>query len=764
MAQHLPIFLEGAQMVRYAYDIENLKNLFTATFVNVENEKDKHVFYIGLDKEDYSDLLKFLNQEMTLVGYNSINYDDPMLRFIIGYNGKNILLDLNSLSEKLVNDSYRNDKTILSLRYPRDISYPWNSIDLMKILAFDKMGISLKQTAINLKWHKIQDMPIDHLQKINKSQLESILSYNLNDVLITKRLYEEIEPLRKLRDDLSRIYSIDLTSASDSKIANLILENIYTNELKMDIRSIKNMRTEREKIWLKNCIANFVSFKTPELNEMLDRISATIVYTYVNYKYSEKIHFANCIFSLGIGGLHTEDSPGIFATDENYIIQDMDVASYYPNLIINNNFYPKHLGMNFIKVLKKITTERLDAKHKKDKVKSDGLKITVNSIFGKLGYPYFWLYDPKQFLSTTLSGQLGLLMIVEDLYLAGIPVISCNTDGIVCKIPRELEDKYYEITENWEKKTNLKLEFTLYKKYVRRDVNSYITEKEDGHTKEKGIFLKEVDLKKSYRMPIVAKALSAYFIKGVPVRETLEKCKDIMEFCISQKTGNNFIVELHTMKGIEKLQKTNRFYIAKRGGSFIKRQMFTGKLIGLYVGKMVRILNDYDSSAPFESYNVDLAFYEKEVMKIIDDIEPRQISLFDMSDLSNATIEKIEMPKTQRLPIEEIDTVASINKLGKNQLSRKLELMVTNREKITNISTRYVYVMGFIHKTMTADIYCLSKGIKESIVVDKSEYKKTRIEPGQLMFCTKFEKTKNGHILVKYKITDKIEEQHEKLL
>jgi len=748
----------------YSFDVECFKNLFTLTAVNVENSDDKHVFYIGLEKEDYSDLLKFLKQEMVLVGYNSDSYDCPMLRFIMTYKGDRITGDLFDLSKKLINEGYRGDKQILELRYPRKFLYPWRSVDLMRILAFDRLGISLKQTGINLRWPKIQDMPVKFDAHIQPEQLELILAYNLNDVLITKRLYEEITPLRKLREELSKIYSVDLSSASDSRMANLILENIYSTEMRMDIRSIRDMRTIREKVLLGDCVAKFIKFQSTELKELLDRISATVVYNYNYYKYSEKISFANCKFSLGIGGLHSEDEPGIFITDDKYIIQDMDVASYYPNLIINNNFYPEHLGAGFIQVLKRITAERLAAKKAKDKVKADGLKITINSIFGKLGSENFWLQDAKAFLSTTVSGQLGLLMLIEGLHLNGIRVISCNTDGIVCKIPRELESKYYEIAHAWEKATKLELEYTEYKKYVRRDVNSYITEKKDGSTKEKGAFLKEVDLKKAYRMPIVAKALHAYFIKGIPVRKTLEKCKDIMEFCISQKTGNEFTVELHTAMKTEKLQKTNRFYITKKGGILLKRRDSTGKAIGIHVGKQVRILNDYDPTISFEDYAVDLAFYEKEVMKIVDEIEPQQLSLFDISSLSQSSKTKMALSTVDSHTDEETLSLAELNKLGKNQLSRKLETIAINRQSIAHISPRYVYIMDFDTKTMKADTYCLAKAVRSSLYVDKKAYKITRVEKGNLVFCNKFEKRENGYAVVEYRVTDKIEKDEEKLM
>lgn len=748
-------------MISYCYDIECFKNLFTAIFVNVNDENDRHVFYVGPDKNDYGDIKKFLEQEMVLIGYNNHQYDDPMLRFIMNYKGDKLNSSLYTLSSNLINDSYNNDRQILELRYPKKSMFLWKSIDLMKILAFDKLGISLKQTAINLKWHKIQDIPISPMDNVMPKDLQLILDYNLNDVLITKKLYEEIEPIRKLRDDLSKLYFLDFSSASDSKVANLILESIYAKELKTDIRSIKDMRTPREKVLLGTCIAKFVKFKTPELNALLERVSTTYVYAYNNFKYNESISFANCTFSLGVGGLHTEDTPGKFETTDTHIIQDMDVASYYPNLIINNKFYPEHLGPRFISVLKGITNERLASKKAGDKVKSEGLKITINSIFGKTGSQFYWLYDPKQFLSTTISGQMGLLMLVESMYLNKIEVLSCNTDGVVCRIPVESEKRYYNAVREWEEITGLTIEFTKYKKYIRRDVNSYITEKENGEVKEKGAFLTEIDLKKAYHMPIVAKAIHNYFIKEIPVRKTLEDCNDIMEFCISQKSGKNFTIELHSGNKVEKLQKTNRFYITTRGGALLKREMFSGRLIGLYVGRQVRILNDYDASVPFSDYQVDLAFYEKEIMKILDEIEPKQLKLFE---LPSDNFAKKTSNKENSAPVSAaaVDFVPNIDKLGKNQLISYIETVVNNRRKIKDISPRYVYIRHFDHRTMTATIYCLAKSITQDIVVDKSAYKKAKIETGQIVYCNKFDKEQKL-LLLDYEITEKIRRMPEKM-
>lgn len=729
----------------YAYDIECFSNFFSATFVNVEEPTETKVFYLASwGNKSPKELQEFLKQEMTLVGYNNDSYDNPMLRYLMQHGELGIIQDLHAFSSKLVDDNYRSDKAILALRYPREMKIAWNSIDLMRILAFDKLGISLKQCAINLKWHRIQDLPLHHTAEVEAEQLSLVLDYNMNDVLITKRLYEEIEPLRKLRTELSKIYGVDLTSASDSRVANLILQKIYTTEMKRDISEIRDLRTRRVKVLLGDCMAKFVKFETPALKAMYERISSTFVYEYNRYKYSETIDFAGCRFNLGVGGLHTEDAPGIFSSDEEYLIQDADVASYYPNSIINNGFYPQHLGPGFIQVLKKITAERIAAKKNGDKVKADGLKITINSIFGKLGSEDFWLLDAKQMLSTTVSGQMGLLMLVEKMHLAGIQVISCNTDGIVCRIKRTMMGEYNKVAEWWQKQTGLELEFTPYEKYVRRDVNSYVTLKEGGKTKEKGAFLKEVDLKKGYHMPIVAKALNAYFVNGTPVRKTLEDCKDIMEFCISQKSGGNFAIELRTINGTEKLQKTNRFFITKKGGSLIKRDQFSNKQTGLYVGRLVRILNDYDPSIPFEDYQVDFPFYEAEVMKIIDEIEPKQMKLFDMLGMDFGSKTKMDSGQAKESgPEEEPTDIFEISKLGSKQFIKRLSAIVEKGETIENVSPRFLYVMEWDGKKGTAKCYNLARGTTLTLPVNKKLLQEIPMKADSVIFCEKFGKSKD---------------------
>ena len=169
---------------------------------------------------------------MVLIGYNNHSYDDPVIRYIVGCGKEEerLLQGLFTLSGQLIDDNYRTDKTILELRYPKKEISNWDSIDLMKILAFDKLGISLKQTAINLKWKKIQDLPILPTAEIHVNELNLIYSYNLNDVLITKKLYEELTPIRELRDRLSDLYGVSFSSAlfSNNLLKLLIIGGLFS--------------------------------------------------------------------------------------------------------------------------------------------------------------------------------------------------------------------------------------------------------------------------------------------------------------------------------------------------------------------------------------------------------------------------------------------------------------------------------------------------------------------------------------------------------
>jgi DNA polymerase elongation subunit (family B) len=362
----------------------------------------------------------------------------------------------------------------------------------------------------------------------------------------------------------------------------------------------------------------------------------TLQYTSTQYlaEAFKNAGFDGVKYKLGIGGIHSDDKPGIFTSTDTELIIDCDIASMYPTLIVNNNLYPSHLSRLFLDLYKKIILQRLEAKKLGNETESYVLKILLNSVFGKTLFEHHWLYDPLVGLRVTINGQLYMLMLIEGLSLTGIKVLSANTDGIVSLVNKERLLDYELLCKEWENYTKFKLEYTGYKKYIRKDVNNYITIKGDNSIKEKGEFLQfeELSLRQGIDKPIISKALYNLFVKDIPIEDTIYNEKSIYSFCIAKKTDDKFINEFHTLENnlhkIEELQKTVRFYISTNGGTLYKVDKINNKYISYCVNRKVTILNNNQDNKDIKDYNIDYGYYIKETKKIIDEIINPQLILF----------------------------------------------------------------------------------------------------------------------------------------
>jgi Suoliviridae DNA polymerase len=581
-------------------------------------------FVIMPGRDQRHTLIAFLSGVKNLISFNGISFDTPILRYIQQRDtARQLNEELYALGQRLIDDNERNADDLKTLRYPR--KRDWQQIDLMKIKSYDALGVGLKQVAINLRWPRIQELPYDYDHEIEADEVDVVLEYNLNDTQITHALYQHMQAEIELRQQIGAAYKVDVLSASDSKIANVILEH----EMGDQVVDLRDKRTIRHEIALADCVPPELEFQTPEMRRLLSQIKgitveqykgATInLYTGKTFKIEHNFDGINYV--LGVGGLHSADQPAKFVSDDRYLIRDADVSSYYPSIILNRHLRPAHLDETFDQVFRRMVQDRLSAKHSGDAVRAAALKITINSIFGKTNSNTFWLQDLLVFLSVTLSGQLYLLRLIEMLSLAGIQTISANTDGVTCRIERSQIADYERICQEWQAETRFELEFSDYDLLARRDVNNYLVKKANGQ-KEKGCFEEAVSLSRGYKYPIVPLALRRYFIDGIPVQETIEACTDILDFCISQKVGGQFEPQYHTVRGMETLQKHNRFFISKRGGALSKLNRTTGQTTGQYVGQWVRLLNTYDPETVYAEYEVDTDFYIRAASQIVAQIAP----------------------------------------------------------------------------------------------------------------------------------------------
>ena len=647
--------------------------------------KKRFVLYEDDDTDLFS-LLYWLQQKADYFGYNNRRYDRLMLSALLMYYNQfdkpsKLITFLYETSQRVIRSS--NNDTLWTDNFTSLIlrnNVAFRDLDLFQIFRLDHYHKSLKQTSINIKWYNLKEYtmpPIGDLDRhyyherlpeakgmtdrelnihyrnvferfIPKEYLNEMADYNDNDVYIVAELIRMNQEEVLLRYRISEEYKVDVYSASRSTIADKVIVKLYSKFTGLHPKAFIDTKTIRRKILVSEILSDKIAFSTPELNDILSGIRS-LTLKGEKGEFDREFTFMGTSYTIATGGLHSNEIPAVYVENSDSIIVDRDVASYYPNMIRSLKVCQKHLiPKAWFRIADTIVDERLEHKHlAKDKsldvmerdkhaTAAACLKIVANAgIFGKMGSEKSFLCDKKAMYQVTINGQLFLLMLIEKLELAGIHVISANTDGIVTIVPRELEQTADDICHWWEKHLGLELEFTYYTKYVTEGVNSYLTVKRGGSSKFKGrmnpkMFLE--DLSKGYNSPIVAKCVTEYFINGTPVMETLRNAKSILDFCRTQNVNHKYRLEFtHVVDGkivTDIVQRNTRFYISSTGGTLMKvesmgwneRNEEQVNKSSLCAGQRVSICNTVDDT-DISELNVNYLYYYNEAMAIIEPIE-----------------------------------------------------------------------------------------------------------------------------------------------
>lgn len=258
---------------------------------------------------------------------------------------------------------------------------------------------------------------------------------------------------------------------------------------------------------------------------------------------------------------------GLHGARRNYIEEgqflNMDVRSYYPSLMIKYGWCSRNIPDP--KRYEWIYNERVRYKAEKNPLQAP-YKEVLNFTYGGSKDEYNPLYDPRQANNVCVGGQLLLLDLMEKL-APYCDIVQTNTDGILVKLRnnRELVEK---IAQEWMTRTGMVLEFDEFVKVIQRDVNNYIIVAADGSYKAKGGVVKEQN-KLDYDTPILNEAVKNYFIKGIPVEETINGCHELIKFQQICRVSSKYDGALH---GIIPLQgKTFRVFASRSitdGGMF----------------------------------------------------------------------------------------------------------------------------------------------------------------------------------------------------
>jgi hypothetical protein len=574
------------------YDIETLEEMFLVGIYNPETDQ-YFEFEVSAFSYQLDGFIRFTEEyrDYYWVGYNNLRFDCQVVEWVIrNYEQWHELsaLELCTKIAQKAADVIHDANYDVFPEY-REEWLTLKQIDLFKLNHYDNKNrlVSLKRLEFEMDLENIEEMPIHHTKtNMTLEEVQLTREYCKNDVMATYEFYKITtgnteHPLYKgnnqieLRQDIQEEFGIPCLNYSDSKIGDEMIKKYYCQEKNIQLNELPKKGYFRKEIIVKNCIADYISFQTPQLQEFLKKVRALRLGLMDDFK--EEIHFHDNVYSFMKGGLHTENKPKIFEADEDHLIIDWDVSSYYPAIIINNGRYPAHLGKEFLRGYKAMFEKRLELKPlaKKDK-KIRGivgaLKLAVNSVYGKSSDMQSWIYDRQLTMFTTITGELSLMMLIEAYELQGLHVISANTDGVTIRIHKDDEQKMHDINKWWMDVTQYELERTDYAKIIFSTVNDYLAIKTDGEIKKKGDFLTDFELHKNKSARIASIALEQYYVNDVPIETTIKNHKNIFDFAMRQKASRNFHYEGYNKAKGEKnvYNKLIRYYVSNTGEKLLK--------------------------------------------------------------------------------------------------------------------------------------------------------------------------------------------------
>lgn len=662
-------------MNHWIMDYETLSNCFVAVFKHYKTN-EKKVFVIHDLIDNFSDLLKFLDQNIKNkewhISFNGLAFDAQITNYILDnehkwmtYTASEIAVAIYSYAQSCIDNSKQNKFQ----EYPQ-----WKmhiqQLDVFKLNHWDNKGkkSSLKWIQFSMDWDNLLDMPIEHTKHIDKhEQINTIIDYCINDVESTAAIYNRSISQIKLRKELSKNYNVNLFSASEPRISKEIFMYYMRSKMKITKYDFKKLRTNRTSIDCRNIILPYIKFKTEKFNNLLHKLKKTkLDPESLKGQFNFNVDYKNVKTYFGLGGVHGA-CKNIYKSDDEYIIMSSDVISFYPNLVIRNQWSPQHFPKElFCPQYEWFFDERV--KIPKSNPMNYVLKIILNSTFGLSNDATSFFYDPELCMRITINGQLTLMMLYERIMeeIPGAISIMHNTDGIEIKIPRVYEEKYLEICSDWEKITKLFLEHDKYSQMIVGDVNNYIAIQEAKNVditkwrqirnsnphyifsvkgskfqyssvKLKGRFnFHNLELHKNKSKLVVAKGVYEYFINNILPNDYIKTNTNILDYCIAQKSKGDWQqIKRVSNKGVIKeipIQKINRYYISNKGCKIVKIHKYDNREIQLESGKWKQtIFNKISIKNKFEDYNVNIKYYIKAIENEIDNIiniSKKQLRIF----------------------------------------------------------------------------------------------------------------------------------------
>jgi hypothetical protein len=386
----------------WVMDIETMTDFFCAVFEHYKEEEVTE-FIISFNQNEITGLVDFINENIKSdewhISFNGLDFDAQVIQYILDHSSELLAMTAAQITGKLYKVAqdiiYRKNNGEFALYSHKQLKI--KQIDLFKLNHWDNpaKSSSLKWLEYTLDWHNVEEMPIHHSDIIDTiEKQEMVVSYCRNDVKFTKKIMDYSKSQIALRGALTKEYGINLYSASEPRISKELFKYFLSKATGISSYELNGLRTNRTSIKINDIILDYVKFKTPELQALLDKFR-TIELDPKETKggFAHSITYKGMQTDFGLGGLHGARS-GIFEAKNGMIIMSSDVVSYYPNLAIKNKWAPAHLPKEeFCEQYEWFFIER--KKIPKKDPKNYVYKIILNSTYGLSNDKNSFLYDPE---------------------------------------------------------------------------------------------------------------------------------------------------------------------------------------------------------------------------------------------------------------------------------------------------------------------------------------------------------------------------------
>ena len=474
---------------------------------------------------DNDSVRNFLSQpDVIFCGFNNKHYDNHILKAIACGADPELVKQINDFI--IVQERSGWEHWFL-----RKNRFWFDSFDLMDDT---QLGTSLKhcEAHLNLGIEETEvDFNID--RPLTEEELRSTIHYCKYDVAMTAKLLTIRKSYLEAKLNVGRSIGLPDTKA-------LYMTNARLTAAALEAEFVERY-DERDYHYPENLDKSLIP---PEVIAFFDRMHDKSITDKELFSSKLSILVDGAEAVIGFGGIHHARPNYRETATATRVIRNFDVASLYPSLMVYNGYTSRNIPSS--EIFENFYHTRLRAKAEGDKHTANTLKLILNTTYGASLASTNPLYDPLMGRSVCITGQLYILELAMR-YLRDtetVRIIQLNTDGIMISIEEREMPTIYRINDDWQTK-NLILEEDRIQKIVQKDVNNYVMIFENGKVKTKGAYVTygiapagAFSINNNHT--IVKKAVVDYFVKGIPVEDTINGCTDIFEFQIIAKAGGGY--------------------------------------------------------------------------------------------------------------------------------------------------------------------------------------------------------------------------------